>query len=94
MTLSDCNYLAHVIVLWHMRALSKYKPPEAYIRRGDLTEHNFCITRLRGLYLEELIHGGAYFGILRYLLSFSFDFHGGHICNRSRESLTPSILCS
>ena len=32
----------------------------AYIRRGDLTE-GFCVTILGGLYLEGLIHGGAYF---------------------------------
>ena len=32
----------------------------AYIRRGDLTK-GFRITVLGGLYLEELIHGGAYF---------------------------------
>ena len=39
-------------------------PRGAYIRRGDLTE-GFCITILGGLYLEGLIHGGAYsiFGI-------------------------------
>ena len=32
----------------------------AYIWRGDLTE-GFCVTGLGGLYLERLIHGGAYF---------------------------------
>ena len=32
----------------------------AYIWRGDLTE-GFCVTSLGGLYLEGLIHGGAYF---------------------------------
>ena len=32
----------------------------AYIWRGDLTE-GFCVTGLGGLYLEGLIHGGAYF---------------------------------
>ena len=50
MTLSDCNHLARVIVLWQyknlyvfalfylvLRVISKYKPPGAYIRRGDLT---------------------------------------------------------
>ena len=35
-------------------------PRGAYIRRGDLTE-GFCVTILGGLYLEGLIHGGAYF---------------------------------
>ena len=35
-------------------------PSGAYMRRGDLTE-GFCITILGGLYLEGLIHGGAYF---------------------------------
>ena len=44
----------------YFRALSKYKPPGAYIRRGDLTE-GFWVTSLRGLYMEGLI-----FRILRY----------------------------
>ena len=35
-------------------------PPGAYIRRGDLTE-GFCVTIFWGLYIEGLIHGGAYF---------------------------------
>ena len=35
-------------------------PQGAYIRRGDLTE-GFFSTILGGLYLEGLIHGGAYF---------------------------------
>ena len=52
----------------NLRAISKYKPPGAYIWRGDLTE-GFCVTSLGGgggLYLEGLVHGGAYiFGILR-----------------------------
>ena len=39
----------------------------AYIWRGDLTE-GFCVTGLEGLYLKGFLHGGAYFGILRYLL--------------------------
>ena len=34
-------------------------PRGAYIWRGDLRV--FCITVLGGLYLEELIYGGAYF---------------------------------
>ena len=36
-------------------------PRGAHIWRGDLTERVFCVTRLGGLYLEGLIHGGAYF---------------------------------
>ena len=32
----------------------------AYIWRGDLTE-GFFVTGLGGLYLDGLIHGGAYF---------------------------------
>ena len=33
----------------------------AYIWRGDLTEGFFCVTHLGGLFLEGLIHEGAYF---------------------------------
>ena len=35
-------------------------PREAYIWRGNLTEGVY-VTGLGGLYLEALIHGGAYF---------------------------------
>ena len=42
-------------------------PGGAYIWRDDLTE-GFCVTSLGGLYLEGLTHGGAYFGILRYVV--------------------------
>ena len=38
---------------------SEYKPPGAYIRRGGLTE-GFLSYWFGGLYLEGLIHGGAY----------------------------------
>ena len=51
-----------VFVLLCLRGqFSKYKPPGAYIGRGDLTE-GFCVTGLGGLNLEGLI-----FGILRYV---------------------------
>ena len=39
----------------NLRAISKYKPPGAYIRRGDLTE-GFLLYEFQGL-----IFGGAYF---------------------------------
>ena len=35
-------------------------PGGAYIWRGDLTEE-FCVKSLGSLYLEGLLHGGAYF---------------------------------
>ena len=40
----------------YLRVISKYKPPGAYIRRGDLTE-GFSLRYEFG----GLIHGGAYF---------------------------------
>ena len=42
----------------YIRAISKYKPPGVYIRRGDLTE-GLCATTLVGG--GGLIFGGAYF---------------------------------
>ena len=38
----------------YFRAISKYKPPGAYIWMGDLTE-GFCVTSLGDLYLEGLV---------------------------------------
>ena len=77
--ISDFNHLAHARVLrqiqkfmcystvlpcfiLNLRAISKYLP-RAYIRRIDLTEGDFCVRSLGGLYIEGLI-----FGILRYLI--------------------------
>ena len=46
----------------YLRGNFQLQAPGAYIWRGDLTEgFNFCVTSLGGLYLEGLIHGGAYF---------------------------------
>ena len=46
----------------YLRAIFQVLAPRgAYIWRGDLTEGFFCVTGLGGLYLEGLIHGGAYF---------------------------------
>ena len=67
-------------------------PRGAYIWRGDLTE-GFCVTGLGGLYLEGLIHGGAYFrnftaykkyriqskGVKNALSSFWYTKHSGYI---------------
>ena len=77
--ISDYNHLVHARVLrqiqkfmcyctvlprfiLNLRAISKYKLPRAYTRRVDLTE-GFLRYEFR-----ELIHGGAYFEILRYLI--------------------------
>ena len=51
-------------------------PRESYIWRGDLTE-GFCITGLGGLYLEGLIHGGAYFR--------NFTVHGNEFEAAAKE---------
>ena len=40
----------------YLRAISKHKPPGAYIRRGDFNREFGG-----GWYLEGLTHGGAYF---------------------------------
>ena len=47
----------------YLRAISKYKPPGAYIWRGDLTEGFLhLVMKLGGLYMEGLI-----FRILRFV---------------------------
>ena len=52
-----------ICFILYLRAISKYKPPGAYIRRGDLTG-GFLRCKFGGLYLEGLI-----FGTLRYQCS-------------------------
>ena len=44
----------------YLRAISKYKHPEGFYLEG------FLRYEYGGLYLEGLIHGGAYFRNLRY----------------------------
>ena len=47
-------------------------PRGAYIWRSDLTEGFLCYRVWGGLYLEGLIHGGAYFGNFTALVEFKF----------------------
>ena len=68
------------------KAISKYKPSGAYIRRGDLTEESVCITSLDGLYLEGLIHGGIFPECsVQYI---------GQVSNRVKTLSRFRILCS
>ena len=53
------NLLFLLCFTLYLRAISKYKPPRALYRA--IKRRVFCITSLEGLYLEGLIHGGAYF---------------------------------
>ena len=43
----------------YLGAIYKYKPLGK--GGGAISQRVFCVTRLGGLYLEGLIHGGAYF---------------------------------
>ena len=45
----------------YSRANSKFKPLGGLIFGGAIYRRDFCVTILGGLYLEGLIHGGAYF---------------------------------
>ena len=45
----------------YLREISKSNPPEGLIFGGAIQRRVFCIRSLGGLYLEGLIHGGAYF---------------------------------
>ena len=49
-----------VLLFPFLRAISKYKPPGAYIRRGDLTK-GLLPSESGRLIFGGLIHGGAYF---------------------------------
>ena len=49
-----------VLLFRFLRAISKYKPPGAYIRRGDLTK-GLLRSESGRLIFGGLIHGGAYF---------------------------------
>ena len=44
----------------YLRAIFQYKPLGGLIFGGAISRRVFCVTSLGDLYLEELIHGGAY----------------------------------
>ena len=48
-------------------------PRGAYVWRSDLTE-GFCVSVLGGLYLEGLLHGGAYFRNFTVFNCFHHDY--------------------
>ena len=47
--------------LFEFEGSFQVQAPGGLYLEGDLTEGFFCVTRLLGLYLEGLIHGGVYF---------------------------------
>ena len=59
------KFTVFVCFTLHLRAVSQFKPPPGggggLIFGGAIQRRVFCVTSLRGLYLEGLIHGGAYF---------------------------------
>ena len=60
----------------YRRAIFKYKPPGAYIRRGDLTEAFLCYE------FEGLTFGGAYTwrGLFsEFYCNLLFRMKGGHL---------------
>ena len=44
----------------HLKAIFQAQAPEGLIFGGAILRRFCCVTGLGGLYLEELIHGGAY----------------------------------
>ena len=53
-TVSALSYL-------YLRAIFQVQAPGGLIFGGAIQRRVFCVTGLGGLYLEGLIHGGAYF---------------------------------
>ena len=55
------KFTVFALFFLYLKAISKYKLPEGLIFRGAIQRRVFCVTSLGDLYLEGLIHGGAYF---------------------------------
>ena len=75
-----CYCTVLLCFILYLRALSKYKPPGAYIRRGDLTEVFLCYE------VEGFIFVGAFsymegliFGILRYIITAALMYQGSKL---------------
>ena len=58
-TLFDCSHLSHVIGLWQMQKFLCYST--VFPRTDDLSDGFFPLRVWVGIYLEGLIHVGAYF---------------------------------
>ena len=92
-TLFDCNQLAQVIVLWHikkmcyctifalftLRAISKYKPPGALIWEGDLTE---------GILRYEVWKAYIWRGLFSEFYGFWGNLRAKHVKRNARKTWT------
>ena len=89
----------------YWRANSKYKPPGGFISGGAIQRRVFSVTILGGLYLEGLIHGGAYFrnftvqpnlvpGVLSLLSRGMRENSGNESLNVAQETLQTILQCS
>lgn len=84
----------HVIVLFlpcfvlYLRAFSKYKSP-GLISRGAIKWRVFCVTSLKGLYLEGLI-----FRVLPYLTEILTNKHHPFFGRQCKENIKPNCNTS
>ena len=89
----------------YWRANSKYKPPGGLYSEERFNGGFFCVTILGGLYLEGLIHGGAYFrnftvqpnlvpGVLSLLSRGMRENSGNESLNVAQETLQTILQCS
>ena len=59
--LLEVNLLFLLCFILYFRAIFQVKAPGGLIFGGAILRRVFCVTSLGGLYLEGLIHRGAYF---------------------------------
>ena len=67
----------------YLRAFFQVQAPGGLIFGGPIYRRVFCVTGFKGLYLEGLIHGGAYF---RNITVCSFTLY--RLALRRRKNLT------
>ena len=72
----EVNLLFLLCFTLYLRAIFQVQAPGGLIFGGATQRRVFCVTGLGGLYLEGLIHGGAYFrNFTVYLNNFFFEYN-------------------
>ena len=81
------NFTVFVLFYFVFEGNFQVQAPGGLIFGGAISRRVFCVTSLGGLYLEGLIHGGAYFR------NFTVFFFAQNMCITINKQFRRALVC-
>ena len=88
----EVNLLVLLCYTLYLRAIFQVQAPGGLIFGGAIQRRVFCVAGLGGLYLEGLIHGGAYFRNFTVVYVSSYVLPRERVTRITRSKGNPNVL--